>query len=941
MPEFNEKDASRFYRWLGHKEEEFTEIRAIQWPPKGQPKRIWVQNEKDFIAFCKTWNGKRQVYVGVNPRFQRGGANEDVVRRVAIPLDVDSKRPSNDVAATEKEVAAAKERMVEINSWMRLQGYKQPFIAMSGNGYHIVQRVDIPVTEDLPKKLESYFYNEIPHADKMDKILDAARILKVPGTISIKGVPTEERPHRLSYIVNVGDPVADEVLRDHITGLSPYQVAPEIYIPPEKREKEKKKRRTSDLKTCFKRFAEEGGELSANGEEDNNLRLALVQEAHSKGYSRNEIIELFSGANDFGDGKITTYNVDRILKKISQEGQKVWGCLAIYKHSGCLGETCKRYAKQIANKLNPEKTKKKGDEEEYRKKESLALLGAKYVFATPDDVEILYLYQEGKYVPAKTIIHAEIEAQHGDDSSSGLCAAVVGHFKRRSYVKRSEFNKFDNFMPVANGLLNLTTFELTPHTPNKIFTFKLETAYLPGKKCPKFMKYYTESLPNQEAQQVVQEFSGYTLLPAFPHHYFLFMIGEGRNGKGTLMRTLTGILGVENVAAVPLDQLDGKHRFVVATLFGKLMNICSEPSTKELHPQILKKVTGQDLVHGEIKNKQNPLNFIPFAKWFVLANKLPPVNDTTLSFWDRLQLVEYTQSFTDEKGNKITDIERQWLDDPDERAGVLNWMIGGLKRLQEQGGITQTKTMKQKKLEYKKASDSIGAFLLDAEQCMYGSILWILRDDLYDAYKNYAEEQGITIENTGKFVARVKLLPNVVARKKRIKGKNERIWKGISLVSPTTKIETPLDLKKILTPKNGADGADGTPAILPFSPPLSPIYKTREITDREKAAPIAPSAPLKETTPTDPLKTTPDENAPPESEIIEDPSPDPDSPGEKMAQYALDYLRRMGGSLGQIAFNQAMVRGGYHEDDVDRVLGMDPRFNFDDGIVSIRKRARA
>ncbi len=343
MSEFNEEDARRFYRWLGHKKEEFTELRAIAWPAKGQPKRVWVQNEKDFIAFCKKWNGKRQVYVGVNPRFQRGGANEDVARRTAIPFDVDSKRPSNDVAATKEELAAAKERMGEIVSWMRLQGYKQPFVSMSGNGNHVVQRVDIPNTEDLLKKLESYFYNEISRITKTDKILDAARILKVPGTLSIKGVPTEERPHRLSYIVTVGDDTADESLGEHITGLAPYQGTPEIFTPsPSSRREGEKKRRTSGLKPCFKRFAEEGGELSADGEEDNNLRLALVAESHTKGYSRDEIIELFSRANDFKDCKRSTYELNRQRKKSAHSGERVWGCAAIHKLRGCFGAVCPR-----------------------------------------------------------------------------------------------------------------------------------------------------------------------------------------------------------------------------------------------------------------------------------------------------------------------------------------------------------------------------------------------------------------------------------------------------------------------------------------------------------------------------------------------------------------------------------------------------------------------
>ncbi len=96
---------------------------------------------------------------------------------------------------------------------------------------------------------------------------------------------------------------------------------------------------------------------------------------------------------------------------------------------------------------------------------------------------------------------------------------------------------------------------------------------------------------------------------------------------------------------------------------------------------------------------------------------------------------------------------------------------------------------------------------------------------------------------------------------------------------------------------------------------LPPLQEDKSLNPESlNGAPRAPSAPL----------------------LDKDP-PDPDSPGEIMAQYALDYLRRMGDSLGETAFNQAMTRGGYHTSDVNAVLGMDPRFVFGDGVVSIRK----
>ncbi len=791
MKSFNEEDARRFYRWLTHQPDEYTEIRIIKWPPPGEVKQFWVQNEKDFIKICKTWSGKRQVYCGLNPRLREGGTNEDVARVIAIPLDIDSFRPSKDVAVSEEELAATKDRMIKINSWMRVQGYQQPFIAMSGNGFHILQRLDITLTEeltagDLSSKLESYFFNEVPGSDKMDKILDASRIIKVPGTLSVKGVPTEERPHRLSYILNEGSPESDTVLVDHIQSLELYTPDVKIYTPiPITKTEETKKRKTSRLLPCFKRFAEEGGRLADVGSEDNLLRLALVAEAHAKGYSREEILELFTKADDYNP-KTTAEKVDHQLGKLAVKGQKKWRCKAIHKHGGCLGKTCKRYKKHVDKYLDEPEMQ---IEEESRKElmsKVLNLLEQNYVFATPDDVEQLYLYENGVYIQGETIIKEGVEEILGDDADTGFCNEAINHFKRRSYVKRDVFNKFEGEVPVLNGLLNLETMQLRDFDPKKIFTFKINTKFSQGKDAPKFKAVLKQILPEADERALLQENAGYILWPEFPHHKFMIFIGTGRNGKGVIIRTLEGIIGKKNISNIRLEHLSGGHRFMVANLFGKLMNVCSEPSTRRpFKTELLKQITGQDTVDGEIKNKQTLLKFTPFAKFFVQANKLPLVDDITLSFWDRINIIAFTKTFTDEQKNKILDIEKTWLDDEDERSGVLNWMIEGLKRLKENGAFTQTKSRDQTILTFKRVSDPIGAFLTDPEECMYGSILWVTRSDLYDAYKEYAEIYGVAIESNGVFTARMKKLPGIKEGWRTKAGKNQRSWLGLSVLQKT------------------------------------------------------------------------------------------------------------------------------------------------------------
>jgi len=434
----------------------------------------------------------------------------------------------------------------------------------------------------------------------------------------------------------------------------------------------------------------------------------------------------------------------------------------------------------------------------------LKALEEKYIFITPDDIEALYVYDNGVYIQGETTIKAETEKIIGDSTKTNFVNEVINHFKRRSYVSRTDFNSFKGQIPVQNGLLNLETMQLDPFDPTKIFTFKINTKYNQNSTCPKFLETLKQILPKEDERKLLQEYTGYTLWPEFPHHKFMVLIGVGRNGKGTLIRTIQNIIGQDNTSNIRLEHLDGSHRFMVANLFGKLMNICSEPSTrKAFKTEVLKQITGQDMLDGEIKNKQTPIRFTSFAKFYIQANKLPVVDDTTLSFWDRINIIEFKKTYTDEQGNKIADIEKQWLEDEEERSGILNWMIEGLKRLKENGKFTQTKSMSEQILKFKQVSDPIGAFLTDPEEIMYAPILWVTRSALYEAYKDYAENIGTKIESVGIFAERIKRLPGVGDRKKRVKGTNERIWTGISIIEkkPT------LDDYEEPDEKNGADGA--------------------------------------------------------------------------------------------------------------------------------------
>jgi hypothetical protein len=129
----------------------------------------------------------------------------DIVRRRWLLVDFDPKRPKG-VSATTEEKRAAKKLMCKVENTLRNGGWPLPLIALSGNGYHLLYRVDEPndaETTELFKKCLQAIADQFPK-DEVDidtKVFNAARITKAYGSMAAKGVDTKERPHRFSKIL--------------------------------------------------------------------------------------------------------------------------------------------------------------------------------------------------------------------------------------------------------------------------------------------------------------------------------------------------------------------------------------------------------------------------------------------------------------------------------------------------------------------------------------------------------------------------------------------------------------------------------------------------------------------------------------------------------------------------------------------------------------------
>jgi hypothetical protein len=123
---------------------------------------------------------------------------------------------------------------------------------------------------------------------------------------------------------------------------------------------------------------------------------------------------------------------------------------------------------------------------------------------------------------------------------------------------------------LRNGLLNVVTGELLPHTPNYFCLGSAPYDYDPEadwSEQPWYLQLSELMEHDPERLNILQEAAGYALLPEHHAHICLLLTGEGSNGKGSFNAMLEAMVGKTITSHVTWQQLGGQ--FTLGGAIGK------------------------------------------------------------------------------------------------------------------------------------------------------------------------------------------------------------------------------------------------------------------------------------------------------------------------------------------------------------------------------------
>lgn len=247
--------------------------------------------------------------------------------------------------------------------------------------------------------------------------------------------------------------------------------------------------------------------------------------------------------------------------------------------------------------------------------------------------------------------------------------------------------KIDPFIVnVKNGLFDIKTFKLLPHTSDIFTVNQFNCEYNPDAYCEAvdvMINNVTEN--NKTLRLLIEEMLGYFLLGDCRFQKAFILLGQGKNGKSKFLDMVTNWIGHENCSTLALENLNEK--FKTAELVGKIANIGDDSGGDLLkNSAIFKKLVTGEGITIERKNK-DPFSFHNIAKMIFSVNNLPPSVDKSNGFFRRIVIIPFNAVFSENNPNFDPNIIEK-VSTEEAKSYLFNIALRGLANILKNNYIT-------------------------------------------------------------------------------------------------------------------------------------------------------------------------------------------------------------------------------------------------------------
>jgi putative DNA primase/helicase len=305
-------------------------------------------------------------------------------------------------------------------------------------------------------------------------------------------------------------------------------------------------------------------------------------------------------------------------------------------------------------------------------------------------------------------------------------------------VTPDELDGDPDLLNFQNGVLDFNSFELLPHSPERLITKLVHFDYKPRSSCPRFCAFVERILG--PLATYVQSAIGYTVTGVTSEKVAFLCYGPTNSGKTTFLELFRHLFA-EYSTLIMVDALmlrsqeDNNSLADLADLRGCRFAMTSETEEgQRLKEGKLKRIVqGQGMIKSARKY-ENPIQFCETHKLWIDTNHKPLIRGSDDAIWGRLVIIPFERPLSNSEVDPHLPAKLR-----EEAEGIIAWTIEGTRRWRQEG-LGKVPQIDAARSEWRAEMDPIGRFLENC--CVLKPEISSAARPLYQEYRRWTSEVG-------------------------------------------------------------------------------------------------------------------------------------------------------------------------------------------------------